>query len=162
MRLWSRFTSLDKDDNGSLSRGDFLRIPELEVNPLGHRIVEAFFSEVSHGDRINFRHFMKGLACFLPIKKSQENKLNTKEAKLRFAFKMYDLDEDNRITRDELLEVLRMLVGRHISTEQLASIADRTIHEADGDGDNCISFNEFCKILERSNLEEKMSIRFLH
>lgn len=42
-RLYSRFTSLDKADNGFLSREDFLRIPELAINPLGDRIVHAFF-----------------------------------------------------------------------------------------------------------------------
>ena len=42
-RLYSRFTSLDKGNNGSLSREDFLRIPELAINPLGDRIVHAFF-----------------------------------------------------------------------------------------------------------------------
>jgi calcineurin B family protein 1 len=43
-RLYSRFTALDKTATGSLSRDDFLRIPELAINPLGDRIVNAFFS----------------------------------------------------------------------------------------------------------------------
>jgi calcineurin B homologous protein 1 len=34
-RLYSRFTSLDKRDNGFLCREDFHRIPELAINPLG-------------------------------------------------------------------------------------------------------------------------------
>ena len=40
-----RFSSLDKQDKGFLSREDFLRIPELAINPLGDRIVHAFFQE---------------------------------------------------------------------------------------------------------------------
>ena len=44
-RLWSRFTSLDKQQKGYLTREDFLRIPELAINPLGDRIVHAFFRE---------------------------------------------------------------------------------------------------------------------
>merc|ERR1712227_1181969 len=32
-RLYSRFSSLDKQDKGYLSREDFLRIPELAINP---------------------------------------------------------------------------------------------------------------------------------
>ena len=87
-RLYSRFTSLDKGDNGTLSREDFLRIPELAINPLGDRIVQAFFGETNGEDRINFRQFMRVLARFRPIKKSRENKLNNREEKLRFAFKM--------------------------------------------------------------------------
>ena len=42
-RLYSRFTSLDKGGTSDLSREDFLRIPELAINPLGDRIVHAFF-----------------------------------------------------------------------------------------------------------------------
>ena len=86
-RLYSRFTSLDKGDNGTLSREDFLRIPELAINPLGDRIVQAFFAETSD-ERINFRQFMRVLARFRPIKKNRDNKLNNREEKLRFAFKM--------------------------------------------------------------------------
>jgi Ca2+-binding EF-hand superfamily protein len=44
-RLWSRFTSLDKQQKGYLTREDFLRIPELAINPLGDRIVHAFFND---------------------------------------------------------------------------------------------------------------------
>lgn len=46
-RLWSRFTSLDKQQKGYLTREDFLRIPELAINPLGDRIVHAFFKYVT-------------------------------------------------------------------------------------------------------------------
>lgn len=39
-----------------------------------------------------------------------------------------------------------MMVGVNISDEQLGSIADRTIQEADQDGDSAISFTEFVKV----------------
>lgn len=39
-----------------------------------------------------------------------------------------------------------MMVGVNISDEQLGSIADRTIQEADQDGDSAISFAEFVKV----------------
>lgn len=48
-----------------------------------------------------------------------------------------------------------------ISEEQLVCIAERTLSEADEDGDNKINFEEFCKALERTDVEQKMSIRFL-
>ncbi|KAJ8978975.1 hypothetical protein NQ317_001447 [Molorchus minor] len=141
-RLYSRFTSLDRGDCGTLSRDDFLRD---EFN-----------------DRVNFRQFMQVLAHFRPVKKNKENKLNSKEEKLRFAFKMYDLDNDDMISKDELLAILHMMVGTNISEEQLNSIAERTIVEADVDGDQMISFEEFCKALQRTDVEQKMSIRFLN
>merc|ERR1712213_83425 len=157
-RLYSRFSSLDKQDKGYLSR-------ELAINPLGDRIVHAFFFESRSGDedKVDFKDFVRVLAHFRPIKKSAEkNKLNTRMEKLHFAFRMYDLDGDDKISKEELLAVLTMMVGNNISTEQLISIAERTIHEADLDKDDLISFEEFAKVLERTDVEQKMSIRFLN
>ncbi|KAI5108487.1 calcineurin B-likeous protein 1 [Silurus meridionalis] len=147
-------------------REDFQRIPELAINPLGDRIINAFFSEGD--DQVNFRGFMRTLAHFRPVEDNEKNKdpniepLNSRNNKLLFAFRLYDLDRDDKISRDELLQVLRMMVGVNISDEQLGSIADRTIQEADTNGDLCISFNEFIKVLEKVDVEQKMSIRFLH
>lgn len=165
VRLYSRFTSLDKGGDGVLSREDFLRIPELAINPLGDRIVHAFFME-GNNDGVNFRQFMQTLSRFRPIKEkeSEENKaiVNSRDEKLRFAFRMYDLDGDGSISRMELLAVLHMMVGANISEQQLGSIADRTIAEADKDLDGQISFREFTKVMERVEVEGKMSIRFLN
>ncbi|MBN3283189.1 CHP1 protein, partial [Polyodon spathula] len=150
-RLYSRFTSLDKGENGTLCREDFQRIPELAINPLGDRIINAFFPEGE--DQVNFRGFMRTLAHFRPIDDHEKNKdpnvsepLNSRNNKLLFAFRLYDLDKDDKISRDELLQVLRMMVGVNISDDQLGSIADRTIQEADQDGDSFISFTEFIKV----------------
>lgn len=49
-----------------------------------------------------------------------------------------------------------MMVGVNISDDQLGSIADRTIQEADTNGDNSISFNEFIKA---GVLESRLRIR---
>ncbi|KAK2103775.1 Ca2+-binding actin-bundling protein (actinin), alpha chain (EF-Hand protein super) [Saguinus oedipus] len=179
------------------SREDFQRIPELAINPLGDRIINAFFPEggqetknLEKGslrgaetssfkeDQVNFRGFMRTLAHFRPIEDNEKSKdvngpepLNSRSNKLHWlyklqdgkvAFRLYDLDKDDKISRDELLQVLRMMVGVNISDEQLGSIADRTIQEADQDGDSAISFTEFVKVLEKVDVEQKMSIRFLH
>merc|ERR1712110_775789 len=180
-RLYARFTSLDKQNHGYLTREDFLRIPELAINPLGDRIVHAFFrdgrsSDLNHhGDHyspekgagadrdvVNFCDFVRVLAHFRPLKKNMEkNKLNSRQEKLKFAFRMYDLDGDDRISKEELLAVLTMMVGDNFTEEQLNSIAERTIMEADDDKDGFISFDDFCKVLERTDVEQKMSIRFL-
>lgn len=112
-RLYSRFTALDKTATGALSREDFLRIPELAINPLGERIVLSFFRHCDE-DRVNFRQFVRVLAHFRPVKKGKESPLNSREGKLRFAFKLYDLDDDDHITKEELLAVLQMMVGENI------------------------------------------------
>lgn len=75
---------------------------------------------------------------------------------------MYDLDDDDNISRDELLSILQMMVGANISQDQLNSIAERTIVEADSMGQGKITFEDFCRALERTDVEQKMSIRFLN
>lgn len=111
-RLYSRFTSLDRGDCGTLSREDFLRIPELAINPLGERIVNAFFVE-SSSDRVNFLQFMQVLAHFRPIKKNSLNILNSREEKLRckwigllIYFFLYQLAfENSNFPHDYLIRV---------------------------------------------------------
>ncbi|CAD5112836.1 DgyrCDS2048 [Dimorphilus gyrociliatus] len=162
-RLYSRFTCLDKGSKGYLSREDFLRIPELAINPLGERIIQSFFAENTEG--VNFKNFMKVLATFRPIsreKTTAADELNNRQAKLRFAFNMYDIGNDNEITREELLAVLHMMVGTNISEEQLASIVDRTLAEADFDHDDKIGWDDFEKVMQKVDVEQKMSIRFLN
>lgn len=82
-RLYSRFTSLDRGDCGTLSRDDFLRIPEIAINPLGERIVNSFFQGVGFNDGVNFRQFIHVLALFRPIKKNKENIVNSRNQKLK-------------------------------------------------------------------------------
>ena len=53
-----------------------------------------------------------------------------------------------------------MMVGVNISDEQLGSIADRTIQEADQNGDSSISFNEFIKVTFPRSLNELIQVTF--
>lgn len=43
-------------------------------------------------------------------------------------------------------QVLRLMVGVQVTEEQLESITDRTVQEADEDGDGAVSFMEFSKV----------------
>lgn len=85
VRLYSRFLSLDRQSRGYLDREDLLRIPELAINPLGDRIVDAFFTDKQEeiDKKINFRDFMRVLAHFRPISSSQNLKINSRDEKLR-------------------------------------------------------------------------------
>merc|ERR1711953_436284 len=73
-------TGFTKQHHGYLTREDFLRIPELAINPLGDRIVHAFFYESkSQGEeKVDFKDFVRVVAHFRPVKKNPaKNKLNT-------------------------------------------------------------------------------------
>ncbi len=82
-----------------------------------------------------------------------------KEAKLRFLFGIYDRDKDDKINKEELLQILNMLVGANLPAEQMNAIAERTIEEISDEQD--ITFDKFCDTLAKIDVDEKMSIKFL-
>ncbi|KAL6471095.1 hypothetical protein MHYP_G00197450 [Metynnis hypsauchen] len=165
VRLYDRFKVLDKDKKGFLTPQDFVAIKELAMNPICDRIVGAFFT--SGEEMLDFPSFVRILAHFRPIDKNRPKEpnspdpINSRSNKLKFAFQLYDQDKDGKISRHELLQVLRAMLEKQVTEEQLESIADRTIQEADLDRDDAISFEEFRKSLEKVNIDHKMSIRFL-
>ncbi|XP_032316745.1 calcineurin B homologous protein 2 isoform X2 [Camelus ferus] len=167
IRLYHRFQALDRNEKGYLSRVDLQQIGALAVNPLGDRIIDSFFPDGSL--RVDFPGFVRVLAHFRPVDDEDNGNrdpkepepLNSRMNKLRFAFQLYDLDRDGKISRHEMLQVLRLMVGVQVTEEQLESITDRTVQEADEDGDGAVSFLEFTKSLEKMNIEQKMSIRIL-
>lgn len=92
-RLYSRFTSLDRGDLGTLSREDLLRIPELAINPLGERIVDLFHADSgNNSDRINFLQFMRGLSKFRPIRQNKENKQNNRMEKVKCNYNLFNIN----------------------------------------------------------------------
>lgn len=167
VRLHHRFRALDSNKKGYLSRADLQQIGALAVNPLGDRIIDAFFPDGSL--QVEFPGFVRVLAHFRPVDEedfrtrdpNEPEPLNSRRNKLRFAFQLYDQDRDGKISQQEMLQVLRLMVGVQVTEEQLESIADRTVQEADEDGDGAVSFQEFTKSLEKMNIEQKMSIRIL-
>lgn len=98
----------------------------------------AIFDEDGGGD-VDFQEFVSGLSAF--------SSKGNKEQKLRFAFKVYDIDRDGYISNGELFIVLKMMVGNNLKDQQLQQIVDKTIMEADLDGDGKISFEEFATMV---------------
>eukprot|EP00817_Percolomonadidae_sp_ATCC50343_P006419 CAMPEP_0117428876 /NCGR_PEP_ID=MMETSP0758-20121206/8488_1 /TAXON_ID=63605 /ORGANISM="Percolomonas cosmopolitus, Strain AE-1 (ATCC 50343)" /LENGTH=167 /DNA_ID=CAMNT_0005215479 /DNA_START=26 /DNA_END=525 /DNA_ORIENTATION=+ len=139
-RLYRRFKKLDKDGNGTITQDEFYRIPELAVNPLVTRVVSIFNSD---GD-VNFKEFVSALSVF--------NTHGDKHEKLEFAFKIYDQDGDGFISKIELFNVLKMMVGDNLSDIQLQQIVDKTIEDADVDNTGKISFSEFAKSLSHHDV----------
>lgn len=147
-QLVRRFRKLDLDGNGSLSVEEFMSLPELQQNPLVKRVIDIFDSD-GNGE-VDFREFIEGI--------SQFSTRGNKETKLRFAFKVYDVDKDGYISSTDLFQVLKMMVGNNLNDEQLQQIVDRTILFHDKDDDGKIDFEEFSKIVENMGVHEKMVV----
>merc|ERR1712184_61960 len=97
----------------------------------------------------SFLEFVQGLNS-LSAGASQEDKL-------RFAFQIYDINNDGFISNGELFQVLKMMVGSNLKDTQLQQVVDKTMRSVDCDQDGKISFEEFCKIVEKTDFEKKLS-----
>ncbi len=73
----------------------------------------AIFDEDGGGD-VDFQEFVSGLSAF--------SSKGNKEEKLRFAFKVYDIDRDGYISNGELFIVLKMMVGSNLKDMQLQQV----------------------------------------
>ncbi|KAL8734934.1 MAG: hypothetical protein Q9166_001286 [cf. Caloplaca sp. 2 TL-2023] len=151
-RLRKRFMKLDKDNSGTIERDEFLSLPQVSSNPLATRMI-AIFDEDGGGD-VDFQEFVSGLSAF--------SSKGNKEEKLHFAFKVYDIDRDGYISNGELFIVLKMMVGSNLKDQQLQQIVDKTIMEADKDRDGKISFEEFTKMVENTDVSMSMTLGMLN
>ncbi|ETN45544.1 calcineurin subunit B [Cyphellophora europaea CBS 101466] len=147
-RLRKRFMKLDKDNSGTIEREEFLSLPQVSSNPLATRMI-AIFDEDGGGD-VDFEEFVLGLSAF--------SARGNKEEKYKFAFKVYDIDRDGYISNGELFIVLKMMVGSNLKDQQLQQIVDKTIMEADKDGDGKISFEEFQAMVENTDVSMSMTL----
>lgn len=82
--------------------------------------------------------------------------------KLSFVFRIYDADNDGKISFNDLRGILKMMVGAYIEDVQLDKIATRAFAEVDGDNDGFIEFNEFCRVFSEKGLDDKLRVKFFN
>ena len=147
-RLGKRFKKLDLDKSGALTIDELMKLPNMNFNPLVQRVI-AIFDKDGNGE-INFSEFIRGISALIMK--------GDKKSKLRFAFQIYDMDNDGFISNGELFQVLKLMVGDNLRDTQLQQVVDKTILLSDLNGDGKISFDEFCFVVEKLDVDKKMSL----
>ena len=147
-RLRKRFMKLDSDGSGTIDKQEFLAIPGILSNPLASRLMDVFDEDGS--GTIDFQEFITGLSTF--------SGKTSKVDKLKFAFKIYDIDRDGFIGNGELFIVMKMMVGKNLQDEELQQIVDKTIMEADEDGDGRLDFEEFKKAVDSKSVASALTL----
>lgn len=147
-RLGKSFRKLDLDKSGSLSIEEFMSLPELQQNPLVGRVIDIF--DTDGNGEVDFHEFIMGTSQF-SVKGDEEQKL-------RFAFRIYDMDNDGFISNGELFQVLKMMVGNNLKDWQLQQLVDKSILVLDKDGDGRISFEEFSDVVKTMEIHKKLVV----
>ncbi len=130
---------------------DLLSIPEFAMNPLASRMVALMDRE---SDRtINFRSFAVFLSHFGKHKRNSD-------ARYAFLFRLYDCDEDGKVSPDDLRKVVKMQVGDWCSAEQVDAVVRKTMELSDVDGDGVLNYNDFVKAVTKGGkLGDVMNFR---
>lgn len=147
-KIYKRFSALDTNQNGELDAHELFDVPEICENPLVKRVISIF--DINQDGKVSFVEFLVGLAKLAAGVDEKE--------KMRFAFDIYDVDKDGHISNGELFSVMKMMVGNNLNDHQLQQLVDRTILQADRDGDGMISFSEFEATVSHIGIGEKLCV----
>ncbi|XP_006662709.1 putative calmodulin-like protein 2 isoform X2 [Oryza brachyantha] len=139
------FSLFDKDGDGTITSKELGTV----MGSLGQQPTEAELQEMvaevdaDGSGSIDFDEFLSLLARKLRDTEAEDD--------IRDAFRVFDKDQNGFITADELRHVMTNL-GDRISDDELAEM----LHEADGDGDGQIDYNEFVKLMMAKRRQNMM------
>ncbi|XP_010767015.1 calcium and integrin-binding family member 2-like isoform X1 [Notothenia coriiceps] len=118
-------------------------MPELKSqkeNPFRDRIVETF-SEDGLGN-MSFNDFVDMFSAFCET--------SPRELKTIYAFKIYDFNRDSFICKEDLQKTLTKLTKGDLSPEEVSLVCDKSLEEADLDGDHKLSFSDFENMVSKA------------
>ncbi|CAH3041771.1 unnamed protein product, partial [Pocillopora meandrina] len=116
------------------------QLPELKENPFRRRICEVF-SPNGDGSLTfdDFLNMMSVLSESAPI-----------ELKAKYAFRIFDFDQDDYLGKEDLKQTLRAITAKELTDEEMEFVSDELLKEADIDEDGFLSYSEFENVIARS------------
>ncbi|RZC79666.1 hypothetical protein C5167_042242 [Papaver somniferum] len=132
-----------RSGRGFISSDEFLSIPEFAVNPLSQRLLKII-------NGLNFKEFVSFLSTF--------SSGFTREQKIEFIFKIYDLNCNGQVTFNDIMNMLRDLTGTYISEQQRQQVLTQLLKEAGYTEDSVFVLEDFVKILSSSGLKMEVEV----
>eukprot|EP00741_Cyanophora_paradoxa_P002622 tig00000615_g2544.t1 len=151
-KLWYYFQRIDRDKFDYITSEQLKEFPPIGLNPLCSRIITCL--EFHDPGKITFEEFCVALSVF-------SARFNT-EKKTRFAFKIYDIDQDGKIGTSDLTNIFTLTLTspdgtRALSDQEFEEVIKRTLAEADSDGDGFISYEDFAKVVTGTDFKSRMT-----
>jgi serine/threonine-protein phosphatase 2B regulatory subunit len=119
----------------TLTKRDLMTVRPLVSNPLFHTIVNSYTEE----NTLKFSEMIKDLQMF--VSKSEI------DDKLRFLFRMYDKDNDGRLSNHDIFLTIESLCDGLLDRKKIQNLVDQIYREYD----DChtIDFGQFKEIIKR-------------
>ncbi|KAL0324185.1 UNVERIFIED_CONTAM: Calcineurin B-like protein 7 [Sesamum calycinum] len=145
-------------DDGRIHKEEFLLALfncSSKKNILAERLFELF--DLKRNGVIEFGEFVRSLSIFHPDAPEAD--------KIAFAFRLYDLRQTGYIEREELKEMVLATLSESdlsLSDDDVEAIVDKTLQEADLNGDEKIDLEEWKKMVAKyPSLIKNMTLPYL-
>lgn len=138
---YRRISQLE-DADGLIDEQEFKKACGWEESEIARRIFHLF--DTNSDKVVNFEEFATGMAVFHGT---------DMDKKIEFSFRLYDLDDNGYIDKQELLGMLRASLLENcvlgLSESQLKKIIDYTFLHIDANHDDKISFEEYKALVKK-------------
>lgn len=159
-QLHQRFRSLDRRQRGYLTPTELLRIPQLAQNPLHRQIIDGFFANASHIDRIQFGEFVRICATFMVPQFAEmppQQRWDGRHQKLRLLSHMFDIQRRGHIERSDFRRaMLSMLTTKATAT----ATATTTTTKGEPSGSIDKELEEQLQLLEEQAFAGQQSLTY--
>ncbi|UJR30103.1 hypothetical protein I4U23_017644 [Adineta vaga] len=175
-----------KGYKGYLDADDLGRVPKFSANPIAPRLIKVIFEDFGSGGKLTFGQFVDFMSTFAQRERNSRNQRrrssaqtitstnktdlesirycpndNGRTRKIKFIFRMYDVDHDGRLSTEDVREILKMMVGK-ISDDEAMIIAEKVVGEFTKDQPHStVSLENFEKTLHTLGFNDKMSLKLL-
>eukprot|EP00095_Tigriopus_kingsejongensis_P003779 maker-scaffold155_size301336-snap-gene-0.12 protein:Tk03779 transcript:maker-scaffold155_size301336-snap-gene-0.12-mRNA-1 annotation:"predicted protein" len=123
-----------------VSYGELSKCPELKENPFRKRICRVF--SVDESANLTFDEFLNMYSVF--------SEKTPREMKVHYAFLIYDFDGDTFVGPSDIEHAVKLLTQNELGTEEIESIWEKVLYEADIDDDKKLSSSEFEHVITKS------------
>ncbi|CAF1316586.1 unnamed protein product [Adineta ricciae] len=175
-----------KGYKGYLDAVDLGRVPKFNQNPIAKRLIKVIFDDFGSNGKLTFRQFVDFMSTFAQRERGSHNQRRRSSAqtitsttktdlesirycpndtartrKIKFIFRMYDVDHDGRLSKEDVQEILKMMVGQ-ISDEEASIIAEKVVGEfTERQTNSTVSLENFESTLHTLDFNDKMGLKLL-